>query len=219
MAISWLPIQKAGSSAISKKPNGHRELQKDPAILFDLERARCIISFVMAGYSGKPLPKKLGIKAGHKVCLINAPGGFERRLTNDDVRIAHDLRLPPVDVVVLFVDRLAELEKRFVEIATRLHPAGGFWVAWRRSGRGNDITEDVVRRVALAAGMIDNKVCSIGGWAGVRLVMRAENRDAVAYRAEPPPISRRVRRPTAPPRMIASGGGSTLRRVRARSTK
>jgi hypothetical protein len=80
----------------------------------------------------------------------------------------------------------------------------------------------VVRRIALACGMIDNKVCSIGGWASVRLVLRGENRDAVAYRAEPPPptLSRRVRRPTAPARMIrASGAGSTLRRARARSTK
>jgi hypothetical protein len=176
----------------------------------------------MAGYSGQPLPKKLGIKAGHKVCLINAPGSFERHLSNDDVRIAHDLRLPPVDVVVLFVDRLVELERRFVEIATRLHPAGGFWVAWSKGRRGNDITEDMVRRIALAAGMIDNKACSIDGWAGVRLVVREENRDAVAYRAEPPPSisSRRLRRPTAPARMISSSGaGSTLRRVRARSTK
>src|SRR5438105_3567945 len=160
----------------------------------------------MAGTTGMPLPKKLGIKAGHKVCLINAPGSFERHLMTDDVRIAHDLRLPPVDVVVLFVDRLVELENRFVEIATRLHPAGGFWVAWRRSSRGSDISEDIVRRVALAAGMIDNKVCTMGDWAGVRLGFREENRDAVAYRAEPPPVvSRRVRRPTAPARVLSGG--------------
>ncbi len=195
-------------------------MQKDSAFLFDLERGRCIIPFVMAGTSGMPLPKKLGIKAGHKVCLINAPGSFERTLATDDVRIAHDLRLPPVDVVVLFVDRLVELERRFVEIATRLHPAGGFWVAWRSKGRrGSDITEDIVRRVALAAGMIDNKACTIGDWESVRLGFREENRDAVAYRAEPPPVvSRRVRRPTAPARIL-SGGGSSMRRVRARSTK
>ena len=179
---------------------------------------------VMAGYAGMPLPKKLGIKAGHKVCLINAPGSFERRLyATEDVRIAHDLRLPPVDVVILFVDRIADLEKRFADIAARLHPAGGFWVAWpKRARRGTDITEDVVRRIAMACGMIDNKVCSMGDWAGVRLVIRGENRDAVAYRAEPPPISRRMRRATAAARIArapSSGAGSTLRRVRARSTK
>lgn len=176
----------------------------------------------MAGYAGSPLPKKLGIKAGHKVCLLNAPGAFARRLSNEDVRIAHDLRLPPVDVVILFVDRIADLERRFADITARLHPAGGFWVAWPKARRGCDITEDVVRRIALACGMIDNKVCSMGEWEGVRLVLRSEHRAAVMYRAEPPPISRRVRRPTAAARVMhrsSSGGGSTLRRARARSTK
>jgi len=164
----------------------------------------------MAGYSGSPLPKTLGIKAGHKVCLLNAPGHVERHIhAADDVRIAHDLRLPPVDVVVLFVDCVADLEKRFADIAARLHPSGGFWVAWRR--RATDITEDVVRRIALAVGMVDNKAVSIrGGWSGLRLVLRPEIRDAIAYRAVPM-IPRRTRRPTAP--------GSAMHRARARSTK
>jgi hypothetical protein len=193
--------------------------------MFDLVGGSCIIRS-MAGYAGTPLPKRLGIKAGHKVCLLNAPGAFVRRLeAEQDVRIAHDLRLPPVDVVVLFVDRIADLERRFADIVGRLHPSGGFWVAWPKAARrGTDITGDVVRRIALACGMIDNKVCSIGDWAGLRLVLRGENRDAVAYRAEPPPptLSRRMRRPTAPARIAhrgTSGAGSALRRVRARSTK
>ena len=179
----------------------------------------------MAGYPGKPLPKKLGIKSGHKVCLLNAPDSFARHLEQNDVRITHDLRLPPVDVVVLFVDRVADLERRVGDIVARLHPRGGFWVAFRTSGRGSDITEDVVCRIALAAGMIQNKVCEIdGSWSGVRLVMRNEIRDAIAYREvpPPPPLSRRVRRPNAAARLArlsTSGAGSTLRRARARSTK
>jgi hypothetical protein len=105
-----------------------------------------------------------------------------------------------------------------------MHPSGGFWVAWPKARRGCDITEDVVRRIALACGMIDNKVVSMGEWEGLRLVLRAEHRDAVMYRVStPPPISRRVRRPTAAARVMhrssSSGAGSTLRRVRARSTK
>ncbi len=177
----------------------------------------------MAGYPGTPLPKKLGIKAGHKVCLLDAPGGLERHLRQDDVRITHDLRLPPVDVVVLFVERLADLERRFADITARLHPEGGFWVAFR-THRG-DITDDVVRRIALAAGMVDNKVCAIdSSWSGMRLVLRDEIRHAIAYRAAPPlpAVSRRVRRPTVPARLAhrsASGAGSTMRRARARSTK
>ncbi len=180
----------------------------------------------MAGYPGHPLPKKLGIKAGHKVCLLNAPGAFERTLVSDDVRITHDLRLPPVDMVILFVESLEELERRFTDVVGRLHPAGGFWVAWRRTARrAHEITHDVVQRIALAAGMTMNKVCSIDDLhSGVRLVLRGEIREAMAYRAvaPPPPISRRTRRPTAriAPRIArASGGGSSLRRVRARSTK
>jgi hypothetical protein len=179
----------------------------------------------MAGYPGTPLPKKLGIKAGHKVCLLNAPGSVQRRLNqDDDVRVTHDLRLPPVDVVVLFVERIADLERRFADITARLHPAGGFWVAFR-THRG-DITDDVVRRIALAAGMVDNKACEIdASWSGMRLVLRDEIRAAMMYRAEPPTVSRRMRRPTSPRSIAArtlarpSGGGSAMRRVRARSTK
>lgn len=177
----------------------------------------------MAGYPGKPLPKKLGIKSGHKVCLLNAPGSFERHLEQDDVRITRDLRLPPVDVVVLFVDRIVDLERRLGDIVARLHPEGGFWVAFRTSGRGTDITEEVVCRIALAAGMVQNKVCEIdGAWSGVRLVMREEIRDAIAYRVVPPQLSRRVRRPASAARVTrvsSSGAGSALRRARARSTK
>ena len=81
-------------------------------------------------------------------------------------------------------------------------------------------------RIALAAGMVHNKVCEIdASWSGVRLVIRNEIRDAIAYRVVPPPpaLSRRVRRPTAAARIArlssSSGAGSTLRRARARSTK
>jgi len=179
----------------------------------------------MAGYAGTPLPKKLGIKAGHKVCLLNAPQAFVRQMqqaSNDDVRVAHDLRLPMVDVAVLFVDRVADLERRMADVTARLHPEGGLWIAWPKARRGCDVTGDVVRRIALACGMTHNKVVSMGDWEGVRLVLRIEHREAVAYRTEPPPISRRVRRPTAAARMMhrhSSGAGSTLRRARARSTK
>ena len=182
----------------------------------------------MAGYPGTPLPKKLGIKAGHKVCLLNAPGSVERSLSQqEDVRITHDLRLPPVDVVMLFVDRVAELEKRFSDIASKLHPQGGFWVVFK-SKRGCDITEDMVRRIGLAAGMTNDKSVELDATTyGMRLVLRHEIQLAMMYRATPPVApARRLRRPTSPAlraaRAIArtaSGGGSTLRRARARSAK
>lgn len=183
----------------------------------------------MAGYPGNPLPKKLGIKAGQKVCLLNAPGTFERTLTRagagDDLHVTHDLRFPMIDVVVMFVDSLEELERRFTDIVGRLHPAGGFWVAWRRNSRR--ISGELVCRIALAAGMSANKACTIGSsYDGIRLVLRTEMREAMAYRMEPPEVTRigrRTRRPTAriAPRIAraSSGAGSSLRRARARSTK
>jgi hypothetical protein len=187
----------------------------------------------MAGYSETPLAKKLGIKSGHTVVLVAAPQGFESELEGlpDNVRVLRALRTP-VDVVVFFVDRLADLERRFNKIASRLHPAGGFWVAWpkKASRRPTDITEDVVRSIGLAAGLVDNKVCAIDEvWSGLRLVIRVENRDAVAYRAEPPPMLRdvrehavrRTRRATArAPRVVRiAGAGSALKRARARSQR
>jgi hypothetical protein len=179
----------------------------------------------MAGYPGNPLPKKLGIKAGQRVCLLNAPGTFERSLTRgDELHVTHDLRLPMVDVVVMFVDSLEELERRFTDIVGRLHPAGGFWVAWRRNSRR--ISGELVCRIALAAGMSSNKACTIGtGYDGVRLVLRTEMREAMAYRMELPEVTRigrRTRRPTAriAPRIArASAAGSSMRRARARSTR
>jgi len=183
----------------------------------------------MAGYSGTPLPKKLGIKSGHTVVVLGAPDGFEETLgLGDDVKVLRQLRLTPVDIVVFFVDRLAELERRFGDIVARMHPAGAFWVAWpkKASRRGSDITEDVVRRIGLAAGLVDNKVCAIDEvWSGLRLVIRVENRDALAYRAEPP-AGREVRRKGPKAAVTRStvarqsqGGGSTLRRARARSSR
>jgi hypothetical protein len=186
----------------------------------------------MAGYPGHPLPKKLGIKAGHTVCLLNAPGTFERTLyasidVSSEARITHDLRLPLVDMIVLFVESTEELERRFSDVVGRLHPAGGLWVAYRNNSRR--ICEDVVRRVALAGGMAANKAIAVdSSHDGVRLVMRPEIREAMAYRVEPPPvlsrIGRRTRRPTAriAPRVArasSSGAGSSLRRARASRTR
>ena len=172
------------------------------------------------------LPKKLGIKDGHTVVALGAPDGFERSLDlPESVKVYQALRIGPVDVCVLFVDRVADLEKRFGEITSRMHPEGGFWVAWRKR-RPTDITPEVIRCVALAGGMIDNKICEIDEvWSAIRLVVRVENRDALAYRALPPlralRMVRRSRRARATPRPLAAvgGAGSALRRARARSSR
>jgi hypothetical protein len=133
----------------------------------------------MAGYSGTPLAKKLGIQPGHHVVLLGAPKGFAETLEPlPPVELATALRAA-ADVVVLFVTARADLEKKFAGVVAKLHPAGGFWVAWpkKASKVPTDMTEDVVRAVALPRGLVDNKVCAIDDvWSGLRLVIRKENR-------------------------------------------
>lgn len=134
----------------------------------------------MAGYSGTPLVAKLGIKPGWRVALLGGPDGFESQL----FPLPEGVRLRPrlgagIDLALLFTTRRSELERRFPEVARRLQPAGSFWVAWpkRASGVRTDLTEDVVRDVAIAHGMVDNKVCAIDDvWSGLRLVVRLVDR-------------------------------------------
>jgi hypothetical protein len=133
-----------------------------------------------AGYSGTPLPTKLGIKEGHVVAFPGAPPEFPAALgpLPDRVAVKRTAR-GPLDVIVLFVRRQSELRRRVNALARAIHPAGGLWIAWpkRASGVRTDMTEDVVREVALPLGLVDNKVCAIDQtWSGLRLVWRRENR-------------------------------------------
>ena len=134
-----------------------------------------------AGYSGTPLPRKLGIKAGARVALIGAPDGFDATLGELPAGVAVRRRLggAPIDVIVAFFSRRALLERRLQGLSAALDPAGGLWIAWpkRASGVDTDVTEDVVRTLGLAAGLVDNKVCAIDQvWSGLRLVYRLRDR-------------------------------------------
>ena len=127
----------------------------------------------MAGYSGTPLPKKLGIKEGHQVAVVHGPEGFERTLGVPTQGKA------PLDVIVAFFTRRGDLEKQLAALRKRMAPACGLWIAWpkKASGVPTDITEDVIRAVALPTGLVDNKVCAIDEvWSGLRLVIRLANR-------------------------------------------
>ncbi len=151
----------------------------------------------MAGYSGTPLAKKLGIKEGHVVALLSAPAAFERTLEGlpPGVRFARAAK-GTADVVLLFAKSRADFEERFEKAALAITPSGGLWVAWpkKASGVATDMTEHVVRDVALRAGLVDNKVCAIDGvWSGLRLVHRLENRPNVEARAASRRSSRRAR--------------------------
>ncbi len=135
----------------------------------------------MAGYSGTPLVKKLGIKPGHRVALLGAPADFPAALEGlpAEVSLQTDLSGEPLDVIVLFAPDRAGLGRGFARAARRLPPAGGLWVAWpkKASGVPTDLTEPVVQAVGLGAGLVDNKVCAIDDvWAGLRFVIRRHDR-------------------------------------------
>jgi hypothetical protein len=136
----------------------------------------------MAGYSGTPLAKKLGIKPGHLVALINSPAGFNATLAAlaADAFFSTDLAAEPgFNVLICFVSDSKQLRTHFLKCVKRLLPDGGLWVGWPKqaSGVATDLTENSVRDVGLAAGLVDNKVCAIDEtWSGLRFVVRVKDR-------------------------------------------
>ena len=134
------------------------------------------------GYSGTPLPRKLGIGDGDEVALIGVPEWLEDTLrglpevASVHTDLAEDARY---DVIVAFVTQRAELESQLPRLRSRMAPACGLWIAWpKRAARvPTDMTDHVVREVALPTGLVDNKVCAIDEtWTGLRLVIRRDNR-------------------------------------------
>ena len=136
----------------------------------------------MAGYSATPLARKLGIKSGHVIALLDAPPGFPDLLAPlpDETEAAHSLDGGgPFDVVIGFTTKRDTLVRWVAEVRPALAPDGGFWVAWpkKASKVPTEVTEDTVREVALPTGLVDNKVCAIDEtWSGLRLVIRRELR-------------------------------------------
>lgn len=137
---------------------------------------------VDAGYSGTPLPKKLGIKDGMTVALLHAPDGIEYVLGElpADVHLQHGLRRDGhADLIVGFVTERDHLARNIEWLVRTLPPDGAFWVAWpkKASRVPTDMSEDVVREVALPVGYVDVKVCAIDAtWSGLKLVLRKELR-------------------------------------------
>ena len=131
------------------------------------------------GYSGTPLPKKLGIKAASTVVLISAPAGFEQTLGGlpEGARLRHGNR-GAREITIWFVTSHRELDRCFEAIAGSVGE-GTLWVAWPKqsSDLAGDLTEDGVRDVALPRGLVDTKVCAIDEtWSGLRLTRRRTNR-------------------------------------------
>jgi hypothetical protein len=129
------------------------------------------------GYSGTPLPKKLGIKPGHRLLLLSAPDTFQLDLP-EDVDVGRAAR-GKADVIVSFHTERADLARRMPKLRAAMQPACGLWIAWpkRASKVPTDLTEDVVRELALANRLVDNKVAALDEkWSGLRLVIRLKDR-------------------------------------------
>jgi len=137
---------------------------------------------VVHGYSGTPLPRKLGIKPGHRVLLDGAPAGFETDLLvplPDDVVIHRRAGRLPYDVIVAFRWDAATYRRHLERDIARTATAGSLWIARPKQSSDveTDLTEHVARREALAAGVVDVKVCAIDEtWSGMKLVRRLRDR-------------------------------------------
>jgi hypothetical protein len=133
------------------------------------------------GYSGTPLAVKLGIRPGHEVAVLGGPDGFAESLA---VQAGVEVRPDtgggvPFDVIVFFSPWRADLESELGHLREHMAPACGLWIAWpkRAAKVPTDMSDTVVREVALPTGLVDNKVCAIDAtWSALRLVIRRELR-------------------------------------------
>ena len=135
------------------------------------------------GYSGTPLPRKLGIAPGATVLLAGAPRGFDLGDLPVEVTLHRRRSRGRYDVVLAFCPDSATLTRGFATWKGLLGPAGALWMAWpkKASGVPTDLTDNVVRGLGLAGGLVDVKVCAIDDvWSGMKLVYRLSDRSTVS---------------------------------------
>ena len=134
----------------------------------------------MPGYSGTPLPQKLGIKPESRVSLLEAPPEVRAVLSRALAACEHvsDEKIP-LDFAMIFTKSKAELAKEFKRIGKQLAPAGMLWASWPKKSSGvvTDLDENKVREIGLAAGLVDVKVCAVTEvWSGLKFVRRMKDR-------------------------------------------
>jgi hypothetical protein len=133
----------------------------------------------MPGYSGTPLPNKLGIKAGFRVRLANAPADVRAELREALAECDLLKKGDALDFAMIFTKSRADLTTGFARIAKELTPAGMLWVSWpkKSSGVATDLDENIVREIGLNAGLVDVKVCAVTEvWSGLKFVRRVKDR-------------------------------------------
>ena len=128
----------------------------------------------MAGYSGTPLMKKIGIKENMKLMLINAPENY-MQLMEEDISKQLSGKIPEADIIHLFVTSRKELQNNFLNIIKSAKPGQVVWISWykKSSGMQTDVTEDTIREIVLPKGWVDIKVCAVSElWSGLKIVKR-----------------------------------------------
>ena len=137
----------------------------------------------MAGYSGTPLPKKLGIKEGARIALVNAPKDFASQLEPLPERVEFIKRpAKAIDLILFFVLTERALAKDFAKLAATLTAKGMLWIAWpkKSSGVATDLSFERVQRIGLDAGLVDVKICAVDEtWSGLKFVYRLKDRAAL----------------------------------------
>jgi hypothetical protein len=134
----------------------------------------------MAGYSGTPLARKLGIKEGHRVLLIGTPADVALEPLPPGAVVHRRASAAPYDVILACCGDRASLARGFARWRGLLAEAGGLWLGWpkKSSGVPTDLTEHLVRDRGLREGLVDNKVCAVDEtWSALRFVVRAADRD------------------------------------------
>jgi hypothetical protein len=134
----------------------------------------------MPGYSGTPLPRKLGIKSGFGVALVNMPSEVRSELRDALLacRVTKNLTRP-LDFIHVFSKSHVELEREMKRASKILAPAGMLWISWpkKSSGVATDLTEDIIRATGLSLGLVDVKVCAVTDvWSGLKFVIPLKNR-------------------------------------------
>ena len=135
----------------------------------------------MTGYSETPLAKKLGIKEGFRVGLVNSPKDFQKQLASLPAKVkisVADLR-KPLDLIILFTDSQRTLKIEFPILAEKLNVNGMLWIAWpkKSSGVSTDLSFDTVQQTGLQAGLVDVKICAVNEiWSGLKFVYRLKDR-------------------------------------------
>lgn len=138
----------------------------------------------MAGYSGTPLPKKLGLKPQLRAAFFQLPGDVKTALKDSlsGCRLIKDGRAE-LDFAMIFIKSQAEMEEQLPKFLQHLAPAGMLWVSWpkKTSGMVTDLNENDVRRIGLTAGLVDVKICAVSEvWSGLKFVIRVKDRARVS---------------------------------------